>query len=79
LLTAARSRCSPRRNSPELIVAACIIIPPLLRMADGRSGGSDWPLLIMGTLLLITWLVITSLDRRQRRRELDELRQLNGD
>jgi hypothetical protein len=33
----------------------------------------------MGTLLLITWLVITSLDRRQRRRELDELRQLNGD
>jgi len=62
-----------------LIVGVFIIIPPLIRLADGRWATDDWVLFILGILLTVTWLVIITLGWRQRRRERAELRQLRSD
>lgn len=51
-----------------LIVGVCIIIPPLIRLTDGRWANDDWVLLILGILLTITWLVFIALGWRQRRK-----------
>lgn len=62
-----------------LIVGLCVIIPPLIRLADGRWAADDWVLVMLGILLTITWLVIMTLGWRQRRQERAKLSQVRSD
>lgn len=48
------------------MVALLIIIPQLMRIADGRGNGFDVALLIAGILLAVAWLVIIVVGARRR-------------
>lgn len=56
-----------------VIMGTLLIIPPLIRLGEGRWTGIDWVFVISGGAFATAWLVLMVLGTRRRRREQAEL------
>lgn len=57
-----------------VILGILLIIPPLIRLSEGRWTGIDWVFVIGGGVIATMWLVFMVLGLQRRRRKRAELR-----